>query len=87
MDKTWKKLEETIKGLTDERINEVAVDIYDYQSTGILRDDSFINEMSEIFEISVRDVEYYVLNELSDRYKKIVLLLMKERTSDFLIKA
>lgn len=87
MNKTWKELEETIKGLTDERINEVAVDIYDYQATGILREESFINEMSEIFEISVRDVEYYVLNELSDRYKKIVLLLMKERTSDFMIKA
>lgn len=87
MDKTWKELEDTIKGLTNERINEVAVDIYDYQSTGVLRDDSFLSEMAEIFQISVRDVEYYVLEELKDRYKKIVLLLLKNRTSDFLIKA
>lgn len=87
MDKTWKELEDTVKGLTDERINEVAVDIYDYQSTGVLRDDSFLSEMAEIFQISVRDVEYYVLEELKDRYKKLVLLLLKNRTSDFLIKA
>lgn len=87
MDKTWKELEDTIKGLTDERINEIAVDIYDYQNTGVLRDDSFLSETAEIFQISVRDVEYYVLEELRDRYKKLVLLLLKNRTSDFLIKA
>lgn len=87
MDKTWKELENTIKGLTDERINKIAVDIYDYQNTGVLRDDSFLSETAEIFQISVRDVEYYVLEELRDRYKKLVLLLLKNRTSDFLIKA
>lgn len=87
MDKTWKELEDTVKGLTDERINEVAVDIYDYQCTGVLGEDSFLGEMAEVFQISVRDVEYYVLEELKDRYKKLVLLLLKNRTSDFLIKA
>ena len=46
MDRTCKELKDTIKGLTDERINEVAVDIYDYQSTGILRDDSFLSQKS-----------------------------------------
>ena len=87
MDRTCKELKDTIKGLTDERINEVAVDIYDYQSTGILRDDSFLSETAGIFQISVRDVEYYVLEELKDRYKKLVLLMMENRASDFLIKA
>lgn len=70
-----------------QRINEVAIDIYDYQATGILRDDSFISEMAGVFQISVRDVEYYILNELTDRYKKLVLLLMKNRINEFLQKA
>lgn len=87
MDKKWEELNDTIKELTDEKINEVAVDIYVYQCTGILRDDSFISKMAKKFQISVRDVEDYVLEELMDRYKELVLLLLKNRISDFLIKA
>lgn len=84
---TWKDLENTVHGLTDERLNEIAVDIYDHKKTGALQEDSLVGEIADILKISVRDVEYYALEEMKDRYKKLVLLLLKERTGDFLVNA
>lgn len=84
MSKTWKELKDTIRGLPDERLIETANEIFDYQNTGIIAEDAYINEMAHIYEISNRDVEYHVLEELSNRYRKLILLLMKNKMSEFL---
>lgn len=84
MDKSWKELEDMIDGLTDERLIEIANEIFDYQKTGNTSEDAFVIETSELLKIANRDVEYYVLDELSKRYRKLVLLLMKNRIGDFL---
>lgn len=83
----WEQLEDTIKGLTDERLIEVAKEIYDYTETSKNVEDSFVNEMSELLHIQNRDIEHYVLDELSRRYKTLVLLLLKNRIGDFIVKA
>ena len=58
--------------LPDERLIEIANEIFDYQKAGTTTEDAFVNEMSRIFQIS------------NNRYRKLILLLMKNRIGDFL---
>lgn len=81
----YKELINVINKLTDEKINEIAIEIYTYQKTGIFPKECFMREMVDTFEISIKDVKHILFSEMSKRYKIIVLLLLENRINDFIV--
>lgn len=80
-----KKLPITVDQLSDEELHTICDEIFVWKNeTGTLPENSKLKFFAVIACVSIQTAEELVLNEASERFQKLVVLLMSERPYKFL---
>lgn len=80
-----KKLPITVDQLSDEELHTMCNEIFVWKNeTGLLPENSQLRLFATTACINVKTAEELVLNEVSERFQKLVVLLMSERPYRFL---
>ena len=74
-----------VSGLSDEELHMMCNEIFIWKNeTGILPENSKLKIFATMAVTNVQTAEELVLNEASERFQKLVVLLMSERPYRFL---
>lgn len=74
-----------VSGLSDEELHMMCNEIFIWKNeTGILPENSKLKIFATMAGTNVQTAEELVLNEASERFQKLVVLLMSERPYRFL---
>ena len=80
-----KKLPITVDQLSDEELHTMCNEIFVWKNeTGLLPENSKLKFFATMACINVQTAEERVLNEASERFQKLVVLLMSEHPYKFL---
>lgn len=78
------KLEEDIHQIDNRILYQCCEDIKIWQTSGVLPYHSTLSKIAKDYEMEPRDVENMVLDEVVDRHRDIISLIVKNRISVFL---
>ena len=74
-----------VSGLSDEELHMMCNEIFIWKNeTGLLPENSQLRLFATTACINVKTAEELVLNEVSERFQKLVVLLMSERPYRFI---
>lgn len=79
-----KMLKAMLSSISDEHMSKIIDEAYSFHETGLTAPDLYIFKLARVYEVPLRTLEDCILDEISKRYNKVVLLMLKTRISDFL---
>lgn len=81
-----REIQEYIKHMDENGLRNLCEDIYEWRYVrGTLRPDCFINQLAENIQYwEIREIEDIVLEVGAKRFRNVVLLLLKNRPTDYL---